>query len=114
MYSPVHISTLLSLTVLCASCVPAQGTGSAQVAPDTAATEVVRRYLEAMRSKNWVGCALLTHPEELSRIRREFLPVFASDSSGRLAEQILGVAPQLRVASLDSIDLVARLFAFYV
>ncbi|MGQ0764627.1 MAG: hypothetical protein ACT4OZ_03065 [Gemmatimonadota bacterium] len=67
-----------------------------------------------MRSKNWMGCALLTHPEELGRLRRDFVPVFAGDTSGQLGQRILGVPPQLQVASLDSVELAARLFAFYV
>ncbi|MGQ0765213.1 MAG: hypothetical protein ACT4OZ_06055 [Gemmatimonadota bacterium] len=92
------------------------GAGSATHAQgsDTAATEVVRRYLEAVRSQNWIGCALLTHPDELSRIRRDFLPVFARDSSGQMARRLLGVPTQLRIESLDSVDFAARLFANFV
>ena len=61
-----------------------------------------------------MACALLAHPQELGRIRRDFLPEFVRDSTGEFAEQILGVPRQLRVAGLDSVELAARLLAYYV
>jgi len=100
--------------MLCASLLAVPRTVASQGASDNSVSEVVRRYLEAMRSKKWMGCALLAHPEELGRIRRDFLPVFARDSTGEVAEQILGVPRQLRVTSLDSVELAARLFGYYV
>lgn len=98
------------LVLLAAIAAPADS----QVVSDTAATEVVGRYLDAMRSRNWMGCALLVHPEELGRLRRVALPVLNRDTTGRMAQQVLGIPPQLRVASLDSVEFAARLFAFYV
>ena len=89
-------------------------TPTRQGTDDAGATEVVRRYLEAFRSRNWMGCALLAHPQELSRIRRDFLPVFERDTSGQLAQRVLGVPAQMRVATMDSVDLAGRLFGFFV
>jgi hypothetical protein len=52
---------------------------------------VARRYAEALLSRSWTICAALVHPDELSRIRASFLPVFERDSTAELPERILGV-----------------------
>jgi hypothetical protein len=81
--------------------------------PSLSPTEVVQRYADAMLAKDWRTVATLTDPEELTRTKAAFLPIFEKDSSHRLASQILGTTPQLLLSSLTDTDFNARLFGFF-
>src|SRR4051812_15483508 len=54
----------------------------------------------ALLAQGWQTSATLTAPAELARTKAAFLPLLARDSTGALAHRLLGVPPQVRLATL--------------
>jgi hypothetical protein len=111
--APARIALLASaVTLISATRAGAQSgaSGTANLTP----SEVVQRYADALLAKDWKTSASLADPEELSRTKAAFLPIFEKDSSHRLAARILGTPTQLVLSSLSDVDFNARLFSFFV
>jgi hypothetical protein len=107
-------SSRLMAVALCSVILAAPHTLRAQSRAQQSPEAVVLAFQEALLSKNWLQCALLTDPNELRRTKSRFLPLFEADSTGRFAAAILGVPTQLRLSTLDSVEFSARLFSYFI